>query len=321
MDPQLLGLQAAAQLALKQNDQARATLTRIVADQPRNLAARRQLVSLLVNAGDYEGARNAIKAGMAALPNTYQLYLDYALIDLKTGGISAALNTADALYSQNQTFTPALMLKGDLYMADKQPEQAVKAYQAVATTQPSAMVAVRTAGAWEQAKNAGRSRKRPERLVRQAPGRRCGRRTALQPADQCRRICPAKTTLQAVLAKQPNDAAALNNLAWVDQKLGAPDAKAIAQQAYALGPSPATADTLGWILTTGGDPSTGAILLRQASAGNSDPRIQYHFAVALKDTGQKDEAVKLLRQVVANQAQFSEKSDAQRLLNEISKGS
>ncbi len=321
VDPALLGLQAAAQIALKQNDQARATLTRIVADQPRNLAARRQLVALLVDAGDFEGARNTIKAGMAALPNNYQLYLDYALIDLKNGGISAALSTADALYSQNQTFAPALMLKGDLYMADKQPEQAAKAYEAVAATQPSAMVAVRTAGAWAQAKKPAEAEnvlkdwfaKHPDDVAVAAL------LSSLQiNADE---YAAAKVTLQAVLAKQPNDAAALNNLAWVDQKLGAPDAKAIAQQAYALGPSPATADTLGWILTTGGDPATGAILLRQASAGTSDPRIQYHFAVALKDTGQKDEAVKLLRQVVANQAQFSEKSDAQHLLNEISKGS
>ena len=78
---------------------------------------------------------------------------------------------------------------------------------------------------------------------------------------------------------------------------------------------------MGWILTAGGDPTKGAILLRQANAGTTDPRIQYHFAVALKDTGQRDEAVKLLRQVVASPAQFDEKAAAERLLSEMSKGS
>jgi putative PEP-CTERM system TPR-repeat lipoprotein len=320
-DPQLLGLQAAAQFALKQNDQARATLTRIVADQPRNLVARRQLLALLVDAGDYEGARNVIKAGMAALPNTYQLYLDYALIDLKTGGISAALNTADALYSQNQTFTPALLLKGDLYMANKQPEEAVKAYESVAASQPSATVAVRIAGAWEQEKKPAEAEKVLKDWFAKHPDDLAVASLLSSVQINAGEYPDAKATLQTIVAKQPRDAAALNNLAWVDQKLGTADAKAIAQQAYAMGPSPQTADTLGWILTTGGDPSTGAILLRQASTGNTDPRIQYHFAVALNDTGQKGEAVKLLRQVVASPAQFSEKSDAQRLLNEISKGS
>ena len=46
----------------------------------------------------------------------------------------------------------------------------------------------------------------------------------------------------------------MNNLAWVYQQQGN-DAKAqaLARQAYVLSPSPQTADTLGWILTTSGD--------------------------------------------------------------------
>ncbi len=321
VSPQLLGLQAAAQIALKQTDQARATLTHMLDLQPRNLIARRQLVALLVQAGDYEGARNLIKAGMAAMPNTYQLDLDYALVDLKTGGIQAALATADALYSENRTFTPLLALKGDLYLANNQPAEAVKAYQAAGATTPSAMLTIRVAGALVrngQADVADKTladwlAKHPDDLMVE------GQLASLQISQE--KYAAAKITLQAILAKQPHDAATLNNLAWVDQKLGAGDAKALAQQAYALGPSAQTADTLGWILTTEGDPSTGAILLRQATSGSADPRIQYHFAVALKDTGQKDEAVKVLHQVVAAQGQFEEKAAAEKLLTEMTKGS
>lgn len=319
--PQLLGLQAAAQLALKQTDQARATLTQMLAVQPRNLTARRQLVALLVQAGDYEGARNLIKAGMSAMPNTYQLYLDYALVDLKTGGIQAALATADALYSENRTFVPALALKGDLYLANNQPADAVKAYQAADATAPSAMLTMRVAGALVRNGKADEAEKtfadwlakHPDDLVI------AGQLAGLQINQE--KYAAAKITLQAILAKQPHDVATLNNLAWVDQKLGTGDAKALAQQAYALGPSAQTADTLGWILTTEGDPTTGAILLRQATSGSDDPRIQYHFAVALKDTGQKDEAVKVLHQVVAAQGKFEEKAAAEKLLTEMTKGS
>ena len=319
--PQLLGLQAASQIALKQTDQARATLTHILNLQPRNLTARRQLVALLVQAGDYEGARNLIKAGMAAMPDTYQLYLDYALIDLKTGGIKAALTTADSLYTENRTFTPALALKGDVYMANNQPADAVKAYQAADAAAPSAMLTLRLAGALVRDKQADSADKTLTDWLAKHPDDLmvAEQLSSLQISQQ--KYADAKTTLQAMLAKQPHDVAALNNLAWVDQKLGAADAKALAQQAYSLGPSAQTADTLGWILTTGGDPSMGAILLRQANSGTDDPRIQYHFAVALKDTGQKDQAVKLLQQVVAAQGTFEEKTDAAKLLSEITKGS
>ncbi len=317
----LLGLQAAAQIASKQTDPARATLTRILAEQPRNLTARRQLVALLVQANDYEGARNLIKAGMAAMPNTYQLYLDYALIDLKASGMKAAQATADALYTENRTFTPALALKGDLYMANNQPADAAKAYQAAAATAPSALLATRLAGALERAGQVDAGDKVLADWFAQHPDDLGVAAVLATLQINQGKYADAKTTLKAVLAKQPNAVAILNNLAWVDQKLGTGDAKALAQQAYSLAPSPQTADTLGWILVTGGDPSAGEILLRQATSGSDDPRIQYHFAVALKDTGQKDEAVKLLHKVVAAQGQFDEKAAAQKLLTEMTKGS
>ena len=62
-------------------------------------------------------------------------------------------------------------------------------------------------------------------------------------------------------------------------------------------------------------------LMRQAVAqAGSDPRILYHYAVALKNTGERDEAIKMLNAVVANKGQFSEKTDAQKLLDQLSKG-
>jgi Flp pilus assembly protein TadD len=127
--------------------------------------------------------------------------------------------------------------------------------------------------------------------------------------------------LQAVLSKKPHDAVALNNLAWVYQQQGDKRAEQTAQQAYILSPSGQTADTLGWILISNGDTSRGLPLMRQAVAqAGSDPRILYHYAVALKDTGERAEAIKMLNAVVANKGQFTEKADAQKLLDQLNKG-
>ncbi|MBV9249028.1 MAG: PEP-CTERM system TPR-repeat protein PrsT, partial [Acetobacteraceae bacterium] len=62
----LLGLRAAAQLAAGQKDKARETYSEVLKADPTQLGARRQLVSLLVAAGDVEQARNVVKAGMVA---------------------------------------------------------------------------------------------------------------------------------------------------------------------------------------------------------------------------------------------------------------
>ena len=93
-DP-ILGLTAASQLALGQRDRARDTYSQLLKQDPTNLGVRRRLVGLLVDAGNYDTARNVVKAGIAANPRNYQLLLDYALIDLRATGVDAALSTAE----------------------------------------------------------------------------------------------------------------------------------------------------------------------------------------------------------------------------------
>jgi predicted Zn-dependent protease len=128
--------------------------------------------------------------------------------------------------------------------------------------------------------------------------------------------------LEAILKQKPHDPIALNNLAWLYQQKGDSRAQGLARQAYVLSPGAQTADTLGWILTTTGKPETGVDLLRQASAeATTDPRVLYHYAVALKDTGNREEAIKQLTAVVGIKGEFKEKTEAQQLLNQLNKGS
>jgi Flp pilus assembly protein TadD len=127
--------------------------------------------------------------------------------------------------------------------------------------------------------------------------------------------------LEQLLKKKPYDAVALNNLAWIYQQKGDERALSTARRAYVLSPNAQTADTLGWILVTTGDAVNGVALLRQATTeASSDPRVVYHYAVALKDTGDKNEAIKQLTTVVGLKGPAKEKEDAQRLLTDL-KGS
>ena len=133
-----------------------------------------------------------------------------------------------------------------------------------------------------------------------------------------RRLPDAETRLKAVLAKRPNDPVALNNLAWVYQQRKNPEALVLAKRAYLLAPSAESADTLGWLLVTTGDPAAGLPLLQQAVAGKgSDPTIRYHLATALNGAGQKVEAMKLLETLTAEPAPFEDKAAAAKLLGEL----
>jgi Flp pilus assembly protein TadD len=134
-----------------------------------------------------------------------------------------------------------------------------------------------------------------------------------------RRFFDAERALQVVLSQRPSDSVALNNLAWVYQQRNDSRAQAVAQKSYLLNPTPEAADTLGWILVTGGNPTTGLALLRQARAQlPRDPTVTYHLAVALKETGRTEDAVKLLGPIVNGLQNFDDRPAAAKLLAELS---
>jgi putative PEP-CTERM system TPR-repeat lipoprotein len=318
----ILSLKAAAYLALGQKKDARAAYTDILKNDANVVGARRQLVALLIEAGDFESARNIVQAGIAVSPRNYQLYQDYVMIDLKSTGMDAALATADRLQSQDRDFPGIRALKGDIYLAANRPVDAVAAYTEANNAAPSSLLVTRLAGSLLRAGRADDANK----LLLDWIGKHQDDMVATEQVAEIDistgKLDDAAKYLELLLKQKPHDPVALNNLAWVYQQQG-DDAKAqtLARQAYVLSPSPQTADTLGWILTTSGNAQSGVALLRQASGdGTTDPRILYHYAVALKDTGNKDEAKKQLQAVVDNKTEFKEKGEAQKMLDDMAKG-
>jgi Tfp pilus assembly protein PilF len=124
---------------------------------------------------------------------------------------------------------------------------------------------------------------------------------------------------QQILQRQPGHVPSLNNLAWLYHELGDQRALSTARQAHQLAPqSMAITDTLGWILVESGQLTEGLPLLEQAAAlPNSPAEIKYHYAAALARSGAKDQAREQLTQLLAKEATFAARDDAQRLLGEL----
>ena len=320
---EILSLRAAALLALGQKKEARDVYAQIIKQDPNVVGARRQLVALAIEAGDFETARNLITQGIAASPRNYQLYQDLVMIDLKATGLDAALATADRLSSQDRQFDALRALKGDIYLAANRPIDAATAYADANKAAPSTELVTREAAALIRAGKRDDATKLLKDWSASHPNDLATTEQLAEISIAAGQLDDAAKYLESLLKQKPHDAVALNNLAWVYQQKGDdPKAQALARQAYVLSPGPQTADTLGWILTTSGKATDGLALLRQASIESAaDPRILYHYAVALKDTGNKDEAKKRLETVVASKSDFKEKNEAQKLLDDLAKGS
>jgi Flp pilus assembly protein TadD len=288
--------------------------------EPANLNVRRTLASLLVNDGDIESARNVLQKGLALSPRDMQLITDNVALELRVGGLDAALAAADRFQRQNSDFVPVRAMKGDLYLGAKQYDKAIDAYTtAIKESPPDSALALRLASAMALSGKPDEAKIGLETWLKMNPDDLAALQYLSGLNINAHKYPEAQAQLEKILAKRPHDAATLNNLAWIYQQLGDKRARATAQQAYVLLPNAQTADTLGWILVGEGD-KTGTVLLRQANAeGGNDPRIKYHYAVALKQAGNKEEAVKLLTQVVASDGNFDEKAAAKTLLEELTK--
>jgi cellulose synthase operon protein C len=320
--PEILGLRAAAQLALGMKKEARETYSDLLKQDNSLIGARRQMVALLVEAGDYESARGILTAGIAASPRNYQLYQDLVLIDLKSTGIDAAIATAERLMSQDRDFAAIRTLKGDVYMASNRPADAVTAYNEALKANPSTLLLTKMASAMLRANQVDTAIQVLGDWIKNNPNDLIVYEQLGEIHIGLNRLDDAKGDLEEILRQKPHDAVALNNLAWVYQQLGDNRAPQLAREAYVLAPGPQTADTLGWILATGGNTQAALPLLRQASIeASNDPRIVFHYGAVLKAAGNKDEAIKQLTAVVGYKAEFKEKAEAQKMLEEMGKGS
>jgi Flp pilus assembly protein TadD len=124
---------------------------------------------------------------------------------------------------------------------------------------------------------------------------------------------------EKVVKKQPDNAIALNNLAWLYQLEGDHRAVETAERAYKLKPEePSIVDTLGWLLVQNGDSGRAVTLLQEAAMrAPYMPEIRYHMAVGLAKAGRKEEARSELERLLRENADFAQAADARAELERL----
>jgi putative PEP-CTERM system TPR-repeat lipoprotein len=316
----LLEMRARLQLILGQSAEARDSYRQILDQDPGNVEIRRSLAELLLAAKDNDGAKALLADGLKATPGNAALMQYYVGVIARLDGLNAALAAADRLAADPANLPAARALKGDIYVAAGQFADAIAAYGAELRSNPTSALVLRNAAALSTAGRADQAAQGLRDWLAVHPDD-IDVAAALATLDiVAHRYFDAETHLNVVLAKRPNDATALNNLAWVYQQRNDARALDVARKAYLLSPSPQVADTLGWILVSQGNGATGLTLLRQAAVLQPDePSVQYHLATALNATGQHEQAIAVLRPIVLGPTNFDEKQEAARLLAELSK--
>ena len=139
-----------------------------------------------------------------------------------------------------------------------------------------------------------------------------------QVLQQLGRDKEAVAAYEKILAANPGQILALNNLALLELRLGLPGALEHAKAAYDLNSeNPQVTDTYGWILFKLGKTEVALQMLKFAADGApADGSIQYHYATALVSQGNSREAGVALKRALSA-ADFPERKAAQQLVGEL----
>jgi uncharacterized protein (TIGR03790 family) len=122
---------------------------------------------------------------------------------------------------------------------------------------------------------------------------------------------------QAIIAADPNNTAALNNLAFqlAEHRKSPKEALPLAQRAYRVsGHVPAIADTLAWIHHLLGDNQSALPLIERAVVGASaNAEIRFHAAVIHDALGNRGKATQELQAALKNDPSLASRQDVQAL--------
>ncbi|MGX4641084.1 XrtA/PEP-CTERM system TPR-repeat protein PrsT [Massilia sp. SYSU DXS3249] len=312
----LLDLLGQAQLANDDGQGALDSYSKLVAAVPKSAAAQIRLASAHSQLKNDAAAADALKRAVALEPGMVRARVLQVELAMRRGRTDEALALAREVQAADPKSPVGFLLEGDLQRAQKNPAGAVAAYDKAMAISKSGSILIRSA---ELLKTMGKDKEAQARVAAFAKANPDDPAVQMYLAEshlKASEYKPAAAILETLVKRNPNNGAALNNLAWAYAQQKDPRALATAEQAYKVSAnSPAVMDTLGWMLVEKGDTARGLPLLQKAAAGQpQSPEIRYHLAVGLHKSGDKNGARKELETLLAQNQPFAQLEEARSLL-------
>lgn len=230
---------------------------------------------------------------------------------------------ASELANKTETLFPKLvlgkLLKGDVFLAEKKLDKALESYQQAYKAQPNDKVLFTIADLMNAQKKSPEAIKLLDKALEKNPKNGAIHFKLATVYQQLNDNPQAEAHYKAILAEQPDNVLALNNLAWLYMQQNNPQATELAKSAYTKAPeSAAIADTYGYILVKQGRPVEGlAVLEKAVSLAPAANDIQFHLAEAYAANNNKNKAVEILETLAKAEQDFSEKKAALSLLDKL----
>lgn len=305
-----------AQLANGEHNQALSSFNRMAALQPQSPVPYLRMASAQMAANDRAGAGQNLRKALEVEPRALDAQRGLVSLAMADGRADEALAIARTVQKQRPKEAAGYALEGEIHAAGKAWDKAIDVLRTGIKQVPaSAELAVRQ---HEVLMLAG---KRPEADRWAAEWQRTHAKDAAFPLYLGARALASKDLQESqrqyerVMALQPNNAIALNNLAWVKGQLGRDGALADAQRANALVPNqPAFMDTWAMLLSSANQHDR-ALELQKRVVQMQPQQLDYKLNLAkihIK-AGHKDAARTLLDELSAAGERYRAQAEVQEL--------
>lgn len=318
-EPRAIAAIGAARLANNEIPAAIAAFDRLVALTPDASAAHLQRARAYYAAGDAATARAALERAAALDPGDAALAQLLIRLAIETYTVEPELAYLTSLAAAKSNDPAYDLLAGTFAQGVGKMDAAEAAFAAGLAKRPDDPTLVTRLAQIEALRDPAKAAGTLADWLQSRPDVPTVRLALADLLFGLQRYDEATAAYAAVVAADPANLAATNNLAWLYALKKDKRAVETAEAAHNLAPdNPAVADTLGWILVESGDNARGLALLEKAAALPGAPlELRYHFAVALKNAGRTREARRTLEAVLAAGKSFDGMADAKTLLRAL----
>ncbi|MDP2370728.1 XrtA/PEP-CTERM system TPR-repeat protein PrsT [Rhodoferax sp.] len=316
---ELLGGLGRAQQQSGDLNQATSTFNKLVAMRPQSVEPLVRLAGVQMAAGDKDAAAITLRKALQIQPKAFEVQRALIMIDVGAKRYDAALKMVRDIQTQNPKAAAGYALEGDVNAARKNWDAAASAYRAGLKLAVSTELAIKLHTVLKVSGKAQDADKFSAAWQKDHPKDAMFMFYLGDEAMGRKDFVAAERSYAAVIALQPDNAVALNNLAWTTSKIGKSGAMALAEKANSLAPNqPALMDTWAMLLSAQGD--YGRALELQTKVVAMQPRngeYRLNLARIHLTGGKKDLARKELDELTKLGDKFPQHAEVTELIKQL----
>jgi putative PEP-CTERM system TPR-repeat lipoprotein len=318
--PEVLRALAMAQLAEKEPREAQQTLEQLLESEPDSAVTRQLMAQAAAGAGDRDRAKLELQRALELDQNYLPARVALARLALAGESADEFDEQLQLLVAQAPDDVNVLQLQARAAQRNNEPTAAAEFARRAYELAPGEATLLALAGYETAAGRETESLNLLEEWLRANPDSvpvRLARGIAL---GQTGKVDASLGEYLSVIEVDPDNFAALNNLAWELRETDTKRALEYAQRATRAAPNSAAGlDTLAVVEYHAGDYEAAKRNIARALEADPDiPALNYHAAMIEKALGDEPAAARILQRLLSEHSDFPEYNDAKALLDSLS---